>query len=143
RTKSSQENSELVPPDSKAKKNPEKGKNAVYKYNIYLRGPMVDTTVELIEQQDKMNKIKNQLKESMKHSSDDKIESCLELLEELEFIHREDVQLAIDLLSIENEKHKEMDVAWLKNELEKASNIISKVLEWIESCKATMKSKEY
>ncbi|CAG8520792.1 11613_t:CDS:10, partial [Gigaspora margarita] len=72
----------------------------------------------------------------------DKLESCLESLEELKFIHYEDVQLAIDLLSIENEKHKEKDVAWLKNELEKANNIISKVLEWIGECKDIMKSEE-
>ncbi|RIB01293.1 hypothetical protein C2G38_1022654 [Gigaspora rosea] len=63
----------------------EKGKTAIYKY--YLRGPMVDTIVKLIELQKKMNEIKNQLKESMKHSSDDKLESCLEYLEELKFVN--------------------------------------------------------
>ncbi|RHZ51578.1 hypothetical protein Glove_476g45 [Diversispora epigaea] len=109
----------------------------VRKYNVHLRVPTVDIIVELIKLQDRMDKNKNKLKKIISCSSDEqKIESCLELEDELKFIHNENVKLSLELLSTteNSEKHKEADIEWLKYELGQAKDNIDLVWEWIEKC---------
>jgi hypothetical protein len=65
----------------------EKGKKAVSKYNILLRGWTVDVIVELIRLQGKMEATKNRLKKTINDSSDtNKIDRCLELEDQLKFV---------------------------------------------------------
>ncbi|RHZ77262.1 hypothetical protein Glove_183g71 [Diversispora epigaea] len=108
-------------------------------YNVYLMGLTVDIIVELIKLQDRMDKNKNKLKKIISCSSDNdeqKIESCLELEDELKFVHNENVKLSLELLSTteNSEKHKEANIEWLENELGQAKDNIDFVLEWIEKC---------
>ncbi|CAG8526884.1 15115_t:CDS:10, partial [Dentiscutata heterogama] len=121
----------------------EKGKKKVLRiYKILLRGHSVDMIVKLIKLQGKMDSIKDKLQKSVNNfSDDDKIENCLELLDELKYIHYENVKLSLEALSTENiVKHEEANIGWLKNELLQAECFIDQVSEWIDKCKFVMKS---
>ncbi|CAB4428030.1 unnamed protein product [Rhizophagus irregularis] len=74
---------------------------------------------------------------------DVKLESCLNLEDDLKHIHSENVKLALNSLLIteDSTKHKEANIEWLKAELDQAEEIINQVLEWIKECKFTIKSK--
>ncbi|CAG8510853.1 7653_t:CDS:10 [Acaulospora colombiana] len=121
----------------------EKGKSAVYKYNIRLRVPMVDMIVKLIRLQERMDKIKVRLDKSVKKfdSDSDEYEICLDLREELRNTHYENVKTALNSLSVtENlERHKEANIEWLEAELEKADGIIEQVHKWINRCSEVIK----
>ncbi|CAG8521931.1 10761_t:CDS:2, partial [Racocetra fulgida] len=67
----------------------EKEKQKVLRiYKILLRGQTVDIIVNLIKLQGKMDSIKDKLHKSVNNfSEDDKIENCLELLDELKFVN--------------------------------------------------------
>ncbi|CAG8439004.1 8533_t:CDS:10 [Acaulospora morrowiae] len=122
----------------------EKGKVAVYKYNICLRVHTVDMIVELIQIRDKMDKIKNKLSkaiEKFSDSGDDKAEECFDLKEELRCDHYENVKIALSTLSISenSKKHREADVRWLERELEQARDTIDNVSDWIDRCKNIIK----
>jgi hypothetical protein len=66
----------------------QKGKEAVRKYKILLRGLTVDVIVELNKLQDKMDKIKNKLKKTINNHStnQEKLEICLNLEDDLTFV---------------------------------------------------------
>ncbi|CAG8547507.1 18433_t:CDS:10 [Acaulospora morrowiae] len=85
----------------------EHGKSSALKYVIYLRGLTVDI-----------------------------IETCLDLRDELRITHNDNVEEMLNSLSItESKKHKEMNIEWLKKELERASGTtIVQVSEWISKC---------
>ncbi|PKY59304.1 hypothetical protein RhiirA4_550318 [Rhizophagus irregularis] len=121
------------------------GTEIVRTYNMLLKGSTVDVVVELTKLQDKMNKIKNQLQKTISDRSIDdvKLESCLNLEDDLKHIHSENVKLALNSLLIteDSTKHKEANIEWLKAELDQAEEIINQVLEWIKECKFTIKSK--
>ncbi|PKY41812.1 hypothetical protein RhiirA4_396541, partial [Rhizophagus irregularis] len=67
------------------------GTEIVRTYNMLLKGSTVDVVVELTKLQDKMNKIKNQLQKTISDRSIDdvKLESCLNLEDDLKHIHSE------------------------------------------------------
>ncbi|CAB4422233.1 unnamed protein product [Rhizophagus irregularis] len=117
----------------------EKGKKAVNKYIILLRGWTVDVIVKLIKLQGRMGETNNQLKKTINsHSSDtNKIDRCLELEDELRYKYYEKVELALKSLSIteNSQKHKKLNFGWLENELYQAEDIINQVWEWINECK--------
>ncbi|RHZ77053.1 hypothetical protein Glove_186g78 [Diversispora epigaea] len=119
----------------------EKGKDAVYKYNILLRGPTVDVIVKLIKLQERIyktkDKIKDKIKENKVNHPDDKIEICLELEEELEYNYEEKVKCSLEslLLTKNLAKHKETNIQWLKDELLQANIIIDQVKECINKSK--------
>ncbi|PKY58174.1 P-loop containing nucleoside triphosphate hydrolase protein [Rhizophagus irregularis] len=118
----------------------EKGKKAVSKYNILLKGQTVDIIAELIMLQSKMEVIENRLKKTITdHPSDtDEIDSCLELEDELRYNQYEKVELALKSLSIteNSSKYKEANIEWLENELHQAEDSIDRVWECIDECKA-------
>ncbi|RGB41701.1 hypothetical protein C1646_684951, partial [Rhizophagus diaphanus] len=122
----------------------EKGKKAVSKYNILLRGQTVDVIVELIMLQGRLEVIKNQLRKIINnHPSDtDEIDRCLELEDELKYDRCEKVELAVKSLSItkNSSKHKEANIEWLENELHQAEYIIDQVWECINECKVEISS---
>ncbi|PKK63431.1 hypothetical protein RhiirC2_855013 [Rhizophagus irregularis] len=117
----------------------EKGKKAVRKYNILLKGQTVNVIAELIMLQEKMKVIKNRLKKIINnHPSDtDEIDSCLELEDELKYNQCEKVELALKSLSIteNSSKYKEANIEWLENELHQAEDTIDRVWECIDECK--------
>ncbi|CAB5211870.1 unnamed protein product [Rhizophagus irregularis] len=117
----------------------EKGKKAVNKYIILLRGWTVDVIVKLIKLQGSMGETKNRLKKTINsHSSDtNKVDRCLELEDELRYKYYEKVELALKSLSIteNSQKHKKLSLGWLENELYQAEDIINQVWEWINECK--------
>ncbi|CAB4428084.1 unnamed protein product [Rhizophagus irregularis] len=121
------------------------GAEIVRTYNMLLKGSTVDIVVELTKLQDKMDKIKNQLQKTISDRSIDdvKLESCLNLEDDLKHIHSENVKLALNslLMTEDSTKHKEANIEWLKAELDQAEVIINQVLGWIEECKFTIKSK--
>jgi len=139
------------------------------KYHMLMRGLMVDVIVELNKLQDTMDKIKNKLQKTINIPSTDlgKLESCLELKDDLKFvdhsfeisfngfffdlsfkllkpfeffryIHYENVKSTLEVLSItENSvKHEEVDIEWLKNELQDAEIIIEQVTKWINDARS-------
>lgn len=121
----------------------EKGKQKVLRiYKVLLRGQTVEIIVKLIKLQGKMDSIKDKLQKSVNNfSENDRIENCLELLDELKYIHYENVKLSLESLSTENkDKHEEANIGWLKNELLQAECFIDQVSEWIDKCKSAMKS---
>ncbi|CAG8492712.1 7239_t:CDS:10 [Diversispora eburnea] len=116
----------------------EEENKTVHKYNMLLMGSTVDTIVELLKLKDKMDKTKKRLKKIIDSSSDDqKIESCIELDDELKFIHNENVKSSLELLSINenSEQHKKANIEWLEYELQQAEEFIDSVWDWIEKCK--------
>ncbi|CAB4422241.1 unnamed protein product [Rhizophagus irregularis] len=108
----------------------EKGKKAVRKYNILLKGQTVNVIAELIMLQEKMEVIKNRLKKIINNhpSGTDEIDSCFELEDDLKYDQYEKVELALKSLSIteNSSKHKEANFEWLENELHQAEDIIVK-----------------
>ncbi|PKC15513.1 hypothetical protein RhiirA5_494516, partial [Rhizophagus irregularis] len=79
----------------------EKGKEAVRKYNILLKGQTVNVIAELIMLQEKMEVIKNRLKKIINNhpSGTDEIDSCFELEDDLKYDQYEKVELALKSLS--------------------------------------------
>ncbi|PKY58608.1 hypothetical protein RhiirA4_550108 [Rhizophagus irregularis] len=122
----------------------EKGKKAVRKYNILLKGQTVNVIAELIMLQEKMEVIKNRLKKIINNhpSGTDEIDSCFELEDDLKYDQYEKVELALKSLSIteNSSKHKEANFEWLENELHQAEDIIGQVWECIDECKAEISS---
>ncbi|CAG8530765.1 2253_t:CDS:10 [Ambispora leptoticha] len=111
-------------------------------YHIILRGIIVKNLVDLTKVQGKMDatKIKLQKIINNRNSDDQKIDECLELLDDLKYIHYENIKMALDSLSIENTtKHQEVDIEWLKNESQMAENCLNEVYHWIDKCKEFMK----
>ncbi|CAG8557951.1 6165_t:CDS:10, partial [Ambispora leptoticha] len=118
-----------------------KKKKPVNKYHILLRGLIVKNIVDLTKLQEKMDAIKIKLQKTInnRNSNDQKIDECLGLLDDLKYIHNENVKMALDSLSIENTKHQEANIEWLKNESQMADEFLSKVNEWMDKCKNTIK----
>ncbi|KAF0550861.1 p-loop containing nucleoside triphosphate hydrolase protein [Gigaspora margarita] len=119
-----------------------RGKKVVLKYIILLRGLTVDVIVELDKMEGELDSIRNKLKKliNSRASNYKTIETCIDLEDDLRSDHFEDVKGTLRSLSTtENQiKHKEADIKWLKNELQKANDIICKVLQWIDKCKVTV-----
>ncbi|PKY26942.1 hypothetical protein RhiirB3_477272 [Rhizophagus irregularis] len=113
----------------------QKGKKIVCKYNMLLKGSMVDIILELTKLQNKLDKIDNKLQKTIRNrlTDEEELEICLDLKEELKCIYNENIKLALESLSItENSvKHKEADIEWLESKLHEANSIIDGVKEWI------------
>ncbi|RHZ88684.1 hypothetical protein Glove_21g290 [Diversispora epigaea] len=114
----------------------EEENKTVHKYNMLLMGQTVYTITELLKLQDRMDKTLNKLKKIINNrsSKDKEIDSCLELEDELKTNHYGNVESALKSLSIteNSEQHKEANIEWLENELQKAKNNIDLVWELIE-----------
>ncbi|CAB4422205.1 unnamed protein product [Rhizophagus irregularis] len=108
-------------------------KESVSKYNILLRGQTVDVVVELIS-------LYKRVKTFITNCSQDTNKSShrLKLEDELRNYHYGKVIQALRSLSItENSaKHKEVDIEWLKNELQQAKDIINQIQKWVGKYKA-------
>ncbi|CAJ0924352.1 22586_t:CDS:10 [Entrophospora sp. SA101] len=102
------------------------------KYIILLRGPTVDVIVKLNKLQSRMDVIKGKLNKTINnHSIDmDKVEECVELLEDLKYIHYENVKLTLGSLSTTENvmEHMRENIEWLKNKLQEAHEIINQNL---------------
>ncbi|CAJ0904481.1 2203_t:CDS:2, partial [Entrophospora sp. SA101] len=108
------------------------------KYIILLRGPTVDVIVKLNKLQSRMDVIKGKLNKTINnHSIDmDKVEECVELLEDLKYIHYENVKLTLGSLSTTENvmEHMRENIEWLKNKLQEAHEIINQVYGWLDKC---------
>ncbi|CAG8553834.1 5171_t:CDS:10 [Ambispora gerdemannii] len=120
-----------------------KGKKRVNKYHILLRGLVVKNIADLTKMQGKMYATKIKLQKAINnHDSDDqKIEICLELLDDFKYKHYENVKLVLDLLSISENttKHQEANIEWLKNESQMADNFLNDAYHWVVKCNDAMK----
>jgi len=56
-------------------------------------------------------------------------------------IYKENIKLALETLSITGNttKYEEVNIEWLKGELQQADDIIVDAKEWIDKCKDTIK----
>ncbi|CAG8449773.1 2698_t:CDS:10 [Ambispora leptoticha] len=107
-------------------------------YHFILRGIIVKNLVDLTKVQRKMDATKIKLQKIINNRNSD--EECLELLDDLKYIHYENIKMALDSLSIENTtKHQEADIEWLKNESQMADVYLNEVYRWIDKCKEFMK----
>ena len=73
----------------------QKGEKELRKYHMLLKGSMVDVIVEMNKLQDTMDKIKNKLQKIINNRSTDseKLESCLNLEDDLKFVYRSFIHL--------------------------------------------------
>ncbi|GES72918.1 hypothetical protein RCL_jg15567.t2 [Rhizophagus clarus] len=103
-------------------------KESVSKYNILLRGQAVDVVVKLINQYKRMKAFINNCSRNSNRS-----DYCLKLEDELRNHHYKKVKQVLRLLSIteNSEKHKEIDIEWLKNELQQAKDVINQIHKWV------------
>ncbi|GBB94135.1 hypothetical protein RclHR1_00230013 [Rhizophagus clarus] len=108
-----------------AKFSKEINKESVGIYNILLRGQTVDVIVRLIRLKAFINNCSPDLNESKR---------LLELKNELREHHYKKVEESLKSLSItENSaKHKEINIEWLKNELQQAEDIIDQFQKWVD-----------
>ncbi|CAG8502109.1 4772_t:CDS:10 [Ambispora gerdemannii] len=116
----------------------EKGKKTVNKYHLLLRGPVVKNIVDLTNMQGKMNAKKNKFQKIKNSLNDEKLEKCFELLEDLKYIHNENIVMALD--SLENmTKHQEANIVWLINESQMAEDFLNAADTWINEWNDAMK----
>ncbi|CAJ0761021.1 10295_t:CDS:2, partial [Entrophospora sp. SA101] len=107
------------------------------------RGSIADSIMKLNEMQYKMDETKVKLHKIINNSLDmDIVEECVDLLEELKFIHYENVKQTLNSLSPtwDVKESKQEDVEWLENKLQEVDNIINQVYKWLDECKGVMKS---
>ncbi|CAG8633342.1 4892_t:CDS:2, partial [Ambispora leptoticha] len=120
-----------------------KGRKRVNKYHILLRGLIVKNIVDLIKLQGKMDatKIKLQKMINNRSSDDQKIDKCLELLDDLKYNHYENIKMVLDSLSISKNtiRHQEANIDWLKNESQIAEDFLNDVYHWVNRCNDAMK----
>jgi len=120
----------------------EKGKEAVRKYNILLRGQTVNVIVKLIKLQNKMDEIKIKLQRSINRSSND----YSELMDDLNrYNYCEKINLVLESLTLTKDlvvKHKEIDIEWLKVMLEWAKDVIDQVWKWLDKYRVATNSNE-
>ncbi|CAJ0924191.1 21211_t:CDS:10 [Entrophospora sp. SA101] len=105
------------------------------------RGSIVDSIMKLNEMQCKMDGTKVKLHKRINNSPDmDIAEECVDLLEELELTHYENIKQALNSLSPtwDVKESKQEDVEWLENKLQEVDNIINQVYKWLDECKDVM-----
>ncbi|CAB4488006.1 unnamed protein product [Rhizophagus irregularis] len=107
----------------------EVNKKSVCVYNILLRGQTVDIVVKLLRLYKRMKAFINKCSPDSNKSN-----RRLELEDELRNHHYKEVEQALKSLSItENSaQHKEVNIKWLKKELQQAEDIIDQFQNWVD-----------